>query len=396
MRILIHHSWSPNMGDAAMLSSTASLLRSICPDCHICALVSHPEITKNACPGLDAELRGWPWPVPQRGRAGLAERLSYPFIWGSNMLSAAAYRLTGKKLFIGNGKYRPALEGFFASDVVLTPGGDFISPNYFYMTTFSEMLIAKLLGKKLVVLGQSTVPFRGLAGGLVARFVLGLPDLIIVRERHSAKWLGSIGVRNVHVTGDVAFLLGHRPSVERRDNRIAICPKGFADRESTARLARLAARLRAEGFGITVLLSDGHDERVQKELAGLMGDDAEFVSGLLGPEALADRIASCGFIISARMHAIILGTLSSTPFFALSDSFKFEHILEQFYPGCFMDHKALDAEGIERVVAMVRRRGELGPLMKERMGQVVEKSYASREILESNFRKWGLLKGTGN
>lgn len=388
-KILILHSWSPNMGDNAMLKSIVSMLDEVSRGCMISALVSHPEMTTRLSPGLRAELRDWPWPVPKKGGTPFVDKLAYPVIWGANLFSAAIYRLFKRKVFLGNGRYRGALEGFFDSDIIMTPGGDFISPDYFYMTTFSEMMMAKILGKKLVVLGQTTVPFKSVIGSAIASLILRLPDLLIVREDYSARWLGSIGIRNVFVTGDVAFLFDHKPVGKREKRRVILCPKGVKDPEYPEKMAALARALIEKGCSITILISDLHDLKVQEDIAKRLGSSVEVIDKIMGPEELSDRIASADFIISSRMHAIILGTLSATPFFAIGDSFKFREILWPFYPDSSIHYKTLDEKGIEKIMGFIERRDSLEAVMRQKLPGIKEKSARSKGILAGKFSEWG-------
>lgn len=216
-RILIHHSWSLNMGDAAMLITLVRMLRRMSPEARITALVSHPAFSRERC--IRAELDGWPWPVGGSEAGSPLGMLSYPFIFLGNLLSAAAYRIAKARIFVFNGRYSGPLSRFFDCDVVISPGGDFISPRYCFMTTFGDFLMSRILGKKLIICAQTIGPFEGLLDGRLAAAVLGLADLIIVREEESARRLASIGLRDVHVDYRPGLCLPCAAAARRKKDR---------------------------------------------------------------------------------------------------------------------------------------------------------------------------------
>lgn len=268
------------MGDAAMLMTTVGMLRAMAPGASICALVSHPDYTRQRCPDLGVGLEEWPWPVPGKKRLGILGLVIYPLIFFSNLFSAAAFRLSGARVFILNGRFRAPLSMLFDSDVVIHPGGDFISPNYFFMTTFGEILMAKILGKRTVILAQSMGPFEGLLNRAIAAPFLRMADLIIVREGKTALELERMGVTRAHLTADLAFAFPGKIEYAARGERVVICPKNIPrNRERYALgIRRLAKRIKEEfGFKIVLLPTDLHDVDFQSELGFGLAPDAAIV-----------------------------------------------------------------------------------------------------------------------
>src|SRR5512135_641637 len=149
-KVLVPHVYSSNVGDAAMVQCLVGAVAEIDPRAQVTVLASDPEFISSRLPGIRAEITGWPWPFPAR-RPGALDYAGWGLIWCSSILSALVYRLSGARMSLhGRGLSGPLME-FFDCDIVLSPGGDFLSPKYFTLSTFSEFLIAKIAGKRLAI-----------------------------------------------------------------------------------------------------------------------------------------------------------------------------------------------------------------------------------------------------
>jgi polysaccharide pyruvyl transferase CsaB len=196
--------------------------------------------------------------------------------------------------------------------------------------------VARALGKRVVVYGQSVGPLSE-AGRLgVARSLRGVP--IAVRDLQSVELLAELGLPSTLV-GDPALLLEPRPIASRFEGRLAA--------RSTDRSATQAATQLAGNAGAQVLLVPraGHPD-LSDALAALGGhylargcpvgllplhmaeDGGEGqrlqarlpAARLLRPgdhrEALA-WIAGARLVASARLHGLILAATAGTPFVGL-------------------------------------------------------------------------------
>lgn len=377
----------------AVLVSTIRMLRRTFPDSGITALVSDPDFTRRKCPSLDARLERWPWPVPGKERMGIIDKAGWPFILLGHYISALAFRLTKKEVFLFNGRFREPMRSFFHSDIVLSPGGDFISPKYGFFSTFNEYILAKILGKKLIICAQTIGPFEGLLNGHVAGFVLGLADLVIVRERKTARLLEEIGLRKHKLTADIVFTL---PEIEKNaGKRILVCPEKMRGDEKGIYIAffrELTARMREEfGCEITYFPANSADIEFQNEIVAPFGEGVNAVPDVLSPLEIARMASESEFIVSSRMHPIVLGTLSSTPFFSIGDSFKFSYVLGDFYDNSTLKISELGEIGnVEKVLEKIRERKMLSGKIAKRMERVRERSFMSEKILKETVDGWVL------
>jgi polysaccharide pyruvyl transferase WcaK-like protein len=396
-KALVLHSWSRNMGDAAMLETIVSMVKRASPAMEVAALVSHPEFTRTRLSCAGVSLAGWPWPLPARGRPSPAELAAYPFILLNNVASAAIFRLTGKKLFLANRRFAGPLTKLFECDLAISPGGDFISPKYYFITTFSEFLIAKILGKRLVVCAQSIGPFGGLLHPWIAGFFLRMPDLVMVREEGSARYLESVGI-HAHVTADLAFAYGHGgarkgPAQAEGIRRIAVSAKRMSGDPAAYEdgMLRLIRRAREE-FGCEVLIipTDSYDIPVQERLARKAGGGVRLIREVLAPKEIAAILGTCDFIVSSRMHAIILGSASQTPFFAITDSFKFKGILGMLCEGCTVPAEHLDGAAVESVISSMHESGRLRERISKSLPAMRRRAMQNGAIMAEKFAEWKL------
>lgn len=396
-KVVIGHSWSLNMGDAAMLKTIEGIIRGISPDISMTALLSHPEYSKARCRGLHARVLGWPWPIKQ-GRKGIIDiAVIYPLIYINNLASAAAYRLFGIKLFLFNRRFAEPLSSIFECDAFICPGGDFISPKFFFHSTFGEIIMARMLGKRIVVCAQTIGPFKGMLDKKLAAFVLRMADVVIVREEATAKHLRELGVEGAEVTADLAFMFdaGKAPWGKRR-RKVIITPKKInGDRAAYAGgMIRLAAELAdRHGYEVEFLASDAYDSGFQAEIAASLGGRVSLAGDVFPPEEIARRMSEAEFVVSSRMHAIILATLSGTPFFAIGDSHKFEAILGDLCTGCTIGVDELDDEGVGKVVRAVKGSAAISDSVRKKFPLVLAKSRRNAEILARKFREWGYADG---
>jgi polysaccharide pyruvyl transferase WcaK-like protein len=394
-RVVIAHSWSPNVGDMAVLSATVAMLKGIATHADITALVSHPEFTSGKCPRLGIRLEGWPWPIPGRDKEGIPRIFRYPVIYLSHLLSVLAYRLFKARIFLFNKEFSRPLEALFDCDVVLSPGGDFISPSYGFMTTLSEFMFAKALGKRVVICAQTIGPFDGFLNGKLAAFALNQADLLLIREEETVERLKRIGVRDTTLTADIVFSFKMPPRQVRRKRQVVICAERVASgsmrRIYLERIAELGRRVKDElELDIILMAANGGDVEFQRELAERLGSRARMIPEIPPPEEAAAILAESEFLISGRMHPIVLGTLSGTPFFAIGDSFKYGAVLGALCDGCWMKVRALDGgDAVDAILARIREREKLRRTIAGRLPAVRARSMMNAAILGRKFAEWG-------
>lgn len=202
-----------------------------------------------------------------------------------------------------------ALLGAVARSQVLFSGGGGLLQDKTSSRTLSYYLgvirLAKLMGKRVVVFNQSVGPLTPEGGRKVAQALRGVQ--VIVRDQGSLDTLQILGIRAT-LGGDPALLLSPGEGLTRNLNRVIIAPRGDVT-EATTRLKRVVPLLREAGRNITALsFMPEHDDGAAHDLG------ADEVISTRDPQVALDTIASSGYVIGVRLHAVILAAAAEVPF----------------------------------------------------------------------------------
>jgi polysaccharide pyruvyl transferase CsaB len=194
------------------------------------------------------------------------------------------------------------------SNVVLSGGGGLLQDKTSARTLtyyLGVIRAARLLGKRVVIFNQSIGPLSPEGGRKVAAALRGLR--VIVRDRGSLDTLQALGISG-ELGGDPALLLHPSPSLPRQLGQVIIAPRGDVT-EATQRLKTVTAQLQAQGRRVLALsFMPAHDDAAAHSLG------ADEVLSTVDPQVALDAIASSGFVIGVRLHAVILAAAAGVPF----------------------------------------------------------------------------------
>ena len=166
--------------------------------------------------------------------------------------------------------------------------------------------LAKRLGKRVVVYGQSVGPLSPVGEKSVARALRGVP--VAVRDRASQRLLAQLDIPAALVA-DTALLLPGPLQKPAENAPILLIPRGSLP-EVTAALARLAKALGKEGLptaGVAL-----HPSEDAAALAELPPGVARLKAPT--PQVALELIAGSRYVVSARLHGLILAARARRPF----------------------------------------------------------------------------------
>ena len=213
------------------------------------------------------------------------------------------------------GRMKPfdLLLGLLGTDALLSGGGGLLQDKTSSRTlTYYLALIrlAKFLGKRVAVFNQSIGPLSQHGEARVAAALRGVTA--IVRDTGSRDLLERLGVK-ARLGGDPALLLTARAGIPRDEDLVVIAPRE-GQREATARLVEVAKRLVAAGRRVIALgFQPGWDDAELEPFK-----DVASVETTADPARALEIIASSGAVIGVRLHAVILGAATRTPFYGVS------------------------------------------------------------------------------
>ena len=225
---------------------------------------------------------------------------------------AAAHRVTG-------------LYELLRHDALISGGGGLLQDKtstrslQYYLGVIT---LARRLGKRVVVYGQSVGPLSAAGERAVAKTLRGLP--VAVRDEPSQVLLDQLGVRSTLVA-DAALLLPKPKVKPQTDAPVLFIPRGGYPAVTDV-FIKLAQRLSDEGVSVTGLaLQPSEDEAALTHLLEAVPTLTK-LSATTPHEALA-KVAESRYLVSARLHGLIFAARAGRPFSGVAYDPKVEAFL---------------------------------------------------------------------
>jgi colanic acid/amylovoran biosynthesis protein len=310
-----------------------------------------------------------------------------------NTVSAFIFRISGLRVLRND-----TLDDFIDADLILYAGGGYLHPDYGFFRPCYDFMLAKILGKKVMMYSQSMGPFDGVVRKTLMKEILARMDLILLREDESARHLEDIGVKDFHITADSAFSFPHKKygNPKKPELTVIMCPGGcpYSKRDSLPGYKRfiisLARRFSETGAKIILMPTATKDAEFHKHLKTYMPEGVECIDDILPPEEAAKILSRADFLITSRMHAIILGSASATPFFAIGWEYKFGCLAEALScPTCFLDASEVKNDDVDKVMMEFDRRKILRARVKRNFIKMKKKALMNRQILGKKLAELG-------
>lgn len=290
-----------NAGDEAMLAAMIEALTDIEPNINITVISGNPEDTR------------------QRHGVAAVYRLNYPEI---------ARVLAKSQLLISGG-------GSLLQDVTSDRS------LYYYL---SIMMLAKKMGKPVMLYAQGIGPVRGALAQGAMRYIGNMVDLITVRDEGSYEELKRLKVTlpPIHITADpvlamhpVDKLIGR--SILKQYGQEGVAPLiGISVREwkdwghFKQVIAHAADRMIDElGAKVVFIPMQWPDDLgVSEKIAGRMKNKASVLPGEYTTGELLSLVGNLDMLIGIRLHALIFAAVMHVPMAGISYDPKIERFLE--------------------------------------------------------------------
>jgi polysaccharide pyruvyl transferase WcaK-like protein len=141
---------------------------------------------------------------------------------------------------------------------------------------------------------------------------------------------------------------------------------------------------------VTFLATTPDDIRFWASFRKDMPKGVTFLEDLRSPSEIAKEISQSDFIVSSRMHPIILGSLSDTPFFAIGWEYKLDELNTALCTkGCCVHASKLDDSVDEVIIERMKKADELSKDISRNTLLLRKKTFENLEILRTNLRSWG-------
>ncbi|GGM92073.1 polysaccharide pyruvyl transferase CsaB [Thermus composti] len=169
----------------------------------------------------------------------------------------------------------------------------------------SVLRAARFFRKRVVVFNQSLGPLSPWGERQVRRALKGVP--LVFRDQDSLEYAQRLGLSGT-LGADPALLLTP-PPVKREEDLVLVIPRAGVDRESLKNLYIAANHLVHEGKQVLVLLlQPGYDDEVASVFY------LHRIEKTSDPRRLLYLAAQAGYVISMRLHGLILAAAAGTPF----------------------------------------------------------------------------------
>jgi colanic acid/amylovoran biosynthesis protein len=337
--VITHLSSDDNNGDLAILVGLVSELRRTEPVHSVVGLSAelplrraHSSDKVGRSKAFGVQVVGTP--VPSRAASGKGT-----LRWILDLLRAELVLLLMRRhkplaLRIARATWRPFFSALAEADWILAKGGSYLyaDENWRDLPFLWRMLFplraAAKLDKPAVPVGISLGPFRTPVARWMTRRALLQSPMVGVREGLSLQTaLGVLGLpgERVRLVPDVALLLpvSSRPRrTEQRDTLgLAIrAPNQFDSRVERkayeeAFVGALTDFLELTPTGRAVLFSQVREDLplAQRIASYFCSDQVLLIDDFVGPMELVEQYGSCTYLLTSRVHSVLLGALAGTP-----------------------------------------------------------------------------------
>ncbi|HKI58159.1 MAG TPA: polysaccharide pyruvyl transferase CsaB [Trueperaceae bacterium] len=210
-------------------------------------------------------------------------------------------------------RYRGLLPALSRCDALVSGGGGLLQDGTsrrslsYYLTVIR---LARALGKRVVVYGQSVGPLSEAGQRRVGRALEGLP--LAVRDAPSVNLLGALGLAAERVA-DPALLLP-APAPSGTEGPVILVPRAGHDDLNEA-LAAAGRLLQQAGLDVAVLALHEREDAAATERIAATAPASRLVA--VTPEQALQHFADARYVLSARLHGLILAARTGVGFAGL-------------------------------------------------------------------------------
>ncbi len=215
------------------------------------------------------------------------------------------------------------------NDLLLFGGGGLIQDRSSARSVFyylAQIMAAKMIGKKVIMLGQGLGPLQGASARLFCELILPLVDLIVTRDAVSTQWCFDLGLEQERVVeaADLVWLKSFPINREDRKKNWVLCLRSTAPiaGEYLSKLHALA--IKHDRVLVAIPFGDHGDEawlERLKQRGALQG------CRLARQEDYPHVFSQAEMVISMRYHALLLGAQTSALLLGMGDDPKVQSLM---------------------------------------------------------------------
>ena len=223
-------------------------------------------------------------------------------------------------------RYKGALPALATTEVLISGGGGLLQDKtsrrslQYYL---GLIRLAKLLGKKVLVYGQSVGPLSDRGKRAVQTALKGTP--IAVRDKASQDVLKDLGLMS-HLVADAALLM-EKPQIVKSQPFTLLIPR-YGYPNITEALTALARALSDLGQPVAMTAVQAAEDEVELERILHAVPSVKYLPAKT-PEALLKTIAGSSYVVSGRLHGLVLAARAGVSYAGLIYDPKVKAFLEE-------------------------------------------------------------------
>lgn len=239
-----------------------------------------------------------------------------------------------------------------------------------------KILVARSLGKPVVMFPNSFGPFRTTIGRLLSRLALNNCSVVLIRDRQSYLIARDMGIKApIVVTSDTALLFdGSGGSMSFGEGVVGVCPGLYSNSVSEEKMmSYVVAHAEAldrviERLGVSVVFLPHYvsgfkydDLEISEMIRSKMRhSDRVRVLNLGSLEEFKSAIGGVDLVVSSKMHPCVLATSSYVPSLCIA----YDHKQTGFFSSLGMDEAVILLQQVnsdvlyEKIVSLWGRRDE--------------------------------------
>jgi polysaccharide pyruvyl transferase CsaB len=233
---------------------------------------------------------------------------------------------------VSRNKYTEIGRAIKESDIIIGGGGSMlqnVTSNRSLIYYLALIHLAKVYGKRIILLGNGFGPIQGGFFRKLSRKVLNKIDIFVARDLETVEALKNIGVTTeIESSADLAYY-GYRSKTRIREKKIVINLRPWHEgSQLIEEMAKLIEHLLSKGYEISFLsMQKGRDDQIHQALEENLG-----MSIAIEPNTI-DRFINHGeeiyCLIGMRLHALIWAGIKDIPMIGISYDPKIDAYLNQ-------------------------------------------------------------------
>ena len=210
-------------------------------------------------------------------------------------------------------RYRFALPALAACDVLISGGGGLLQDKtssrslVYYLAL---LRIAKRLRKKAIVYGQSVGPLSEKGRAQLRYALKDVP--VAVRDEASQKLLASLSIKS-YLTADSALLLEPPPETGTDPSHPVLLIPRYGYPDITDGLVRVGRALRAKGIAVAAMSVQANEDMGELNRLRTTIPELKVITASTPADLLA-VISHSDYVISARLHGLVLAAVAGVDF----------------------------------------------------------------------------------